>query len=168
MKQASLMLLWLACSLGAENFRVNVDITFADAPLRARLTSRLNSELRRLGDVDVVDDRTDWGLIIVGMTSATKGGAQKGYTIAVCTIKYLQIDGVKKLVGDVAKASHSNFGWAYVMGYGDAMALFGNLAVYAGSESEIDETARDIIASFDTATLLPVRKLFQKPRAQQP
>ena len=87
----------------ARQIRVSVDVA-ADELVKSQLVSNVNSSLRALGDVIIVNNEPKIQIQIVALKSNYVGGRTAGYAISIVVLRTAVSQlGVKKLVESITK-----------------------------------------------------------------
>lgn len=122
-------------------YRIALEVSCSDQYFKSRVYSLVSREMRKLGDVEVVDStaKPDYIFKIMGLKSKSAGGVEYGYALSTV------------LVG----LSPRKFFDGMMEEYFDA-------DLYVGAVEKIEERCAQIVASFDTDFLDARRKLTAK------
>lgn len=121
-------------------FDVFLSVQSDDSKVRSTVESYLRRELRSLNDVRVVDRDVRFELLVLVIPTRTLSGRPLGYTIAAV----------------VNKMQSCKFGQTIL-----SCPVYQNLTLYSGGDDDLRENCEDIVNTFDTRNLQPVRDLFE-------
>jgi hypothetical protein len=138
-------------------YPVSLDIRASDEALKNRIMSIVTGGLRALGDVAVVDEKPRFLIHIVGVGNTLSYGLAVEFTERydlVATWHFF----LERVLPSASQATSTEMGEAVSPLAFMAKAGEVHLVVTAFRGSEIDQTSRDVVASFDTNILIPERK----------
>ncbi len=117
-------------------YKVKVEVEMKDEALVNRVQSLISRELRKLGDVEVADSDTVFGLHVPGFATETRSGAQTGHSIV----------GTVTMPFAVSEDKTERF-WQTLFGATPDQYL--GLRLYAGGTDDLEDTCKQIVADFD-------------------
>jgi hypothetical protein len=139
----------------SRRIKISVTVDCRASDLRSRIMSFVLAELRRLGDVDVVDAGPEYLMSIVALATENKAGHETGYAASVVVTRPL--GGMDALLADVRPESRNNVNAALK---GEVRPISHQLLV--GSMDGLRGALETLVASFDAETLQGERKMFRE------
>ena len=153
----------------AQPLRVLVRVDAANITLHDRLDSEIRRELRRLGDVVVVDRGHDFTLEVVALVTSNQGGAATGHAISAVFLDHTALNllvtqnMVYELRALLSEEDSVRLDENFDLIVTNLIIAGGNHHLHrghhllTGSDQSLTSNVRDLIASFDTDALEPAR-----------
>jgi hypothetical protein len=139
----------------SRRIKISVTVDCRAQDLRSRIMSFVLAELRRLGDVDLVDASPEYRMSIVALATENKAGHETGYAASVVVTRPL--GGIDALLADVRPESRNNVNAALE---GEVRPITQQLLV--GSMDGLRGALETLVASFDAETLQGERKMWRE------
>lgn len=134
-------------------FRINVNIS-GDPTTENLVRSYANRELRAIGDVDLVDKKSDWLLSIICFQLETKSGYPSGVAVSVVITECYPnaaivslLPSEKKQLGDEITSD---------------LNLFKDHWLRAGSKDDLKQICAKVVADFDSLYLEEERHRWRR------
>lgn len=133
-------------------FRVSLEITCEDELMKNQVESLFSRELRSLNDVVIVNNKPNWHLAIICITTENLDRVETGYAMSVVALHPMQAEWFEYLVelDSEAKTAINEYD---IKDYRNHWVLVGSSD---GLEVQIDK----VVASFDAQQLQPIRLLL--------
>ncbi len=144
------------------HYRVQLKVSGSENDL-AEITSFMTRELRRIGDVEVVENDPLFVISVIALSTSNRAGAPTGYTLSVVVempVRYHQVR------GNIAKAVDENQMKFFDVYFNNTTRLLSHLVQVGGSD-RLETLCKKIIASIDGSDFENHRKFVQQFREFQ-
>lgn len=139
----------------SKQIRVSVNVS-ADTVIKSQFSSKINSALRRLGDVTVVETDPLYEIHIVALTNTTGRAQLAGYTVSIVVIEHgISKDTIHGLIDSMTGNVKEVLKGICVKG------SFVHHSVLTGPD-DLEEIAQRTVADIDVGPLENQRKFLQQ------
>lgn len=134
--------------------RVNVEIS-AEESIQNEITSLISRELRKLGDVVMVNEDYTYKLSIVVIEHRLESGRTVGVSFSVVILQTVPSD---LLLKPLVKADS----WKSVESWVSKVYFYVGHFIQTGPKNELEDLCRSVVAKFDSNHLEKDRKEYQR------
>lgn len=127
-------------------FRVSLVLSIDNTDLKNEATSYITRELRSIPDVQVTDNSPLFTIYITGLSTTTRSNVKNGFALAELVTLNLGWLAATENVSPVLK---------------DAVRVVDH-EIMVGADDDLEQTCKELVASFDSQRLEPARKLEAK------
>ena len=139
------------------NYGVRLKVA-ASENIRGVVTSYLSRELRRLGDIDIVEDSPWFTLSIIAVAASNRAGTQTGYAFSVVVERSIPY---RKMRDEFAKLLDGNMMKVMDVSFDNAARIVSHF-VELGGVDELENLCKKIIADIDGNQFEEQRKVSQQ------
>lgn len=146
-----------------DKFRISVQLKVsADDTIQGEVTSYLSREIRRLGDIDLVENEPSITISVIALVNKNRGDTTTGHTLSILAERPVRYRQMRQSLAKALSAEHVDSMLKVTDLVFDNTSRVLSHFVQVGPVDELENLCKKIVAQIDGTVFEGERKIYQR------